>query len=91
MPRPADVAPASSWRDSAAPAAVYAARMAEFNYMFLRSILGTLVFLGALFAMNGIVANDRKQGFYPIPVRQAGDAVALLRAGVRRALGGYMA
>jgi hypothetical protein len=44
--------------------AVYAARMLEFNHAFLRSILGTIVFVGALFAMNGIVANDRKQGFY---------------------------
>ena len=38
--------------------------MMEFNHAFLRGILGTIVFLGALFAMNGIVANDRKQGFY---------------------------
>ena len=44
--------------------AVYAARMMEFNHAFLRGILGTIVFVGALFAMNGIVANDRKQGFY---------------------------
>ena len=44
--------------------AVYAARMMAFNHAFLRSILGTIVFVGALFAMNGIVANDRKQGFY---------------------------
>jgi hypothetical protein len=43
---------------------VYAARMMEFNHAFLRGILGTIVFVGALFAMNGIVANDRKQGFY---------------------------
>jgi hypothetical protein len=44
-----------------------AARMAmqgELNQQFLSSFLGTLVFLGALFAMNGIVANDRKLGFY---------------------------
>jgi hypothetical protein len=26
-------------------------------------MLGAMIFLGALFAMNGIVANDRKQGF----------------------------
>jgi hypothetical protein len=31
---------------------------------FVRTILAALVFLGALFAMNGIVANDRKFGFY---------------------------
>ncbi|MEO7456277.1 MAG: hypothetical protein ABIY52_08440 [Gemmatimonadaceae bacterium] len=36
----------------------------ETNSMFLRSFLGAVVFMGALFAMNGIVANDRKQGFY---------------------------
>ena len=38
--------------------------MQEINSMFLRSFLGAVVFMGALFAMNGIVANDRKQGFY---------------------------
>jgi ABC-type transport system involved in multi-copper enzyme maturation permease subunit len=37
---------------------------AEIDAMFLHSFLGSLVFLGALFAMNGIVANDRKLGFY---------------------------
>ena len=31
---------------------------------FLDNFLGVVVFLGALFAMNGIVANDRKMGFY---------------------------
>jgi ABC-type transport system involved in multi-copper enzyme maturation permease subunit len=31
---------------------------------FLASFLGSLVFLGALLATNGIVANDRKLGFY---------------------------
>ena len=36
----------------------------QMNEMFLRSFLGAVVFLGALFAVNGIVANDRKQGFY---------------------------
>ncbi|HEV7991465.1 MAG TPA: hypothetical protein VGP25_06540 [Gemmatimonadaceae bacterium] len=45
-------------------AAARAVMMDEFNYMFLRGFIGTLVFLGALFAMNGIVANDRKLGFY---------------------------
>jgi ABC-type transport system involved in multi-copper enzyme maturation permease subunit len=38
--------------------------MAEFSFHFMRSMLGALIFLGALFAMNGIVANDRKQGFF---------------------------
>lgn len=30
----------------------------------LRQLLSTLVFLGTFFATNGIIANDRKQGFY---------------------------
>ncbi len=38
--------------------------MAEFNAGIAGSILGALVFLGALMAMNGIVANDRKSGNY---------------------------
>ncbi|HUQ46598.1 MAG TPA: hypothetical protein VM033_08120 [Gemmatimonadaceae bacterium] len=44
-----------------------AARMAivgEVTATFLTALLGNLVFLGALFAMNGIVANDRKLGYY---------------------------
>ena len=64
LPRLGDPAPARLLQRFGTAEAVYAARMAEFNFMFLRSILGTLVFLGALFAMNGIVANDRKQGFF---------------------------
>ena len=38
--------------------------MKDFNTLFLRNFLGAVVFLGALLAMNGIVANDRKQGHY---------------------------
>jgi hypothetical protein len=38
--------------------------MSWLNYEFLNSALGALVFVGALFAMNGIVANDRKLGYY---------------------------
>ena len=38
--------------------------MKDFNEMFLRNVLGGLVFVGAVIAMNGIVANDRKQGHY---------------------------
>jgi hypothetical protein len=52
--------------------------------MFLHSFLGTLIFLGALFAMNGIVANDRKLGFYrflfakPVsPARYYGQAFVI--------------
>ena len=38
--------------------------MKDFNELFLRSFLGGMVFVGAVLAMNGIVANDRKQGYY---------------------------
>jgi hypothetical protein len=40
------------------------AMLSGFTATFLTLLLGNFVFLGALFAMNGIVANDRKQGFY---------------------------
>lgn len=46
---------------------VGAARLAlvhDTSRAFLTSFLGSLVFLGALLATNGIVANDRKLGFY---------------------------
>jgi hypothetical protein len=45
-------------------AAARAAAVTQLTSLFLDTALGNLVFLGALFAMNGIVANDRKQGFY---------------------------
>ncbi|HEX7977389.1 MAG TPA: hypothetical protein VF461_02205 [Gemmatimonadaceae bacterium] len=64
MPSRADVVPPGLLARFGSADAVYAARMMEFNHAFLRGILGTIVFVGALFAMNGIVANDRKQGFY---------------------------
>src|SRR5918993_2890611 len=64
MPRMDDAVPARLLERFGSVEAVYAARMTEFNFLFLRSILGTLIFLGALFAMNGIVANDRKLGFF---------------------------
>ena len=38
--------------------------MKDFNELFLRNFLGAVVFLGALLAMNGIVATDRKLGYY---------------------------
>ncbi len=38
--------------------------MKDFNELFLRNFLGAVVFMGALLAMNGIVANDRKLGYY---------------------------
>lgn len=37
---------------------------AELLERVLRQLLSTLVFLGTFFATNGIIANDRKQGFY---------------------------
>ncbi|MFL5618730.1 MAG: hypothetical protein ACJ79A_10095 [Gemmatimonadaceae bacterium] len=64
MPRPTDPVPQGLLQRFGSAEAAYAARMAEFNFLFLRGILGALIFLGALFAMNGIVANDRKQGFF---------------------------
>jgi ABC-type transport system involved in multi-copper enzyme maturation permease subunit len=44
--------------------AARASMAAELTIVFLSALLGNFVFLGALFAMNGIVANDRKQGYY---------------------------
>src|ERR1700704_5012559 len=38
--------------------------LGQLTATFLTLLLGNMVFLGALFAMNGIVANDRKQGYY---------------------------
>lgn len=71
-----------------AGAAANADRMLEINFLFLRSFLGALVFLGALFAMNGIVATDRKMGFYRFlfskpmsPARYYGQAFFIHWAG----------
>jgi hypothetical protein len=68
--------------------AARAAMLTDFTATFLTLLLGNLVFLGALFAMNGIVANDRKQGFYrflfskPLaPARYYGQAFLLHWAG----------
>ena len=62
--------------------------MHDANEMFLRTFLGVVVYLSALFAMNGIVADDRKQGFYrflfskPIsPSRYYGQAFLVHWAG----------
>jgi len=44
-----------------------AARVAmrhDLSMGFMQSFIGTYAFLGALFAINGIVSNDRKLGFY---------------------------
>jgi hypothetical protein len=54
-------------RSMAGPGAGEAARLAalhDVSAVFLANFLGVVCFLGALFAMNGIVGNDRKQGFY---------------------------
>ena len=64
MPRSTDAVSAELLVRFGSAGAVYAARMAEFSFHFMRSMLGAMIFLGALFAMNGIVANDRKQGFF---------------------------
>jgi hypothetical protein len=68
--------------------AARAAMISELTGIFLTALLGNLVFLGALFAMNGIVANDRKQGYYrflfskPLsPERYYGQAFVLHWAG----------
>jgi len=44
--------------------AATASMMKDFSGMFLRNFLGAVVFMGALLAVNGIVANDRKLGYY---------------------------
>jgi len=45
-------------------AAAQAAMKSWLNYAFVSSALGAFVFVAALFAMNGIVSNDRKLGYY---------------------------
>ena len=64
MPRRSDGVSAELLVRFGSASAVYAARMAEFSFHFVRDTIGAVIFLGALFAMNGIVANDRKQGFF---------------------------
>jgi ABC-type transport system involved in multi-copper enzyme maturation permease subunit len=70
---------------------VEAARIAmlhDVNVGFVQKFLGVVVFLGALFATNGIVADDRKKGYYrflfskPIsPSRYYGQAFLIHWAG----------
>jgi hypothetical protein len=69
-------------------AAARAALAHDATAVFLNSTLGVIVFLGALLAMNGIVANDRKQGYYRFlfskptsPPRYYGQAFAVHSAG----------
>jgi hypothetical protein len=68
--------------------ATSAAMLSQLIAGFLTLALGNLVFLGALFAMNGIVATDRKQGYYRFlfskpmsPDRYYGQAFAVHWAG----------
>jgi hypothetical protein len=44
--------------------AARAAMRHDLSMEFMTSFIGTFAFLGALFAINGIVSNDRKLGFY---------------------------
>lgn len=60
----------------------------EASATFVHSFIGAVVFLGALLAMNGIVANDRKLGYYrflfskPLsPARYYAQAFAVNSAG----------
>lgn len=77
------MSPAALAREGGLEAA-RAVMMSGFTATVITLLLGNLVFLGALFAMNGIVANDRKQGFYrflfskPLtPARYYGQAFVL--------------
>jgi hypothetical protein len=88
MPKVTDPIPPGLLQRFGSPEAAHAAMMGEFNFGFLRGFLGTLIFLGALFAMNGIVANDRKLGYYrflfakPVaPPRYYGQAFMIHWAG----------
>jgi ABC-type transport system involved in multi-copper enzyme maturation permease subunit len=44
--------------------AAHVAMRHDLSIAFVTSFIGFFAFLGALFAMNGIVSNDRKLGFY---------------------------
>lgn len=69
-------------------AAARAAVTHQVSGAFLTGTLGVIVFLGALLAMNGIVANDRKLGYYRFlfskpmsPGRYYGQAFVVNSAG----------
>jgi hypothetical protein len=64
------------------------ALLKDINEPFLRTFLGVIVFLGALLAMNGVIANDRNKGYYrflfakPVsPLRYYGQAFVVHWAG----------
>ncbi len=61
--RLAGMSPAALAR-AGGPDAARAVLVADLTSTFITMLLGNLVFLGALFATNGIVANDRKLGYY---------------------------
>ena len=68
--------------------ALRATQAHDLTSAFLGNFLGAVVFVGAVFAMQGIVANDRKQGFYrflfakPVaPSRYYGQAFLMHWAG----------
>jgi hypothetical protein len=88
MPPLSDPLPAGLIARFGSAEAARANAMRELNYLFLSGFLGALLFLGALFATNGIVATDRKQGFYrflfakPVtPARYYGQAFVVHWAG----------
>lgn len=69
-------------------AALRAARLHALTIGFLGNFLGAVVFVGAVFAMQGTVANDRKMGFYRVlfakpvsPPRYYGQAFLIHWAG----------
>jgi hypothetical protein len=68
--------------------AARATMLHDMSAAFLRNFIGSMVFLAALLAMNGIVANDRKLGYYrflfskPLaPPRYYGQAFAVNAGG----------
>lgn len=70
------------------PEGARAVLMHDFNEKFLVNFLGAMVYVGALLAMNGIVANDRKHAYYrflftkPLaPWRYYGQAFVIHTAG----------
>lgn len=80
--------PAAAIARAGGAEAVRAAGLADVTQTFIVALLGNLVFLGALFATNGIVANDRKLGYYrflfskPLePLRYYGQAFLVHWAG----------
>jgi hypothetical protein len=67
----------------------------DVNEQFLRTFLGVVVYIGALFATNGIVADDRKKGHYrflfskPVsPSRYYGQSFVVNWAGFVAVAGG---